>query len=129
MHGRVLVIKYNKEYHLQCPIKGCTYHERESNYKPKHNHSTASNNLSQYYEKTGTIEQTYKKLRAEFTAEANLSSNFVTKPFFKDFICSISEFAFQYARNHSDIKNFPPITSFVASENTKTIFKLNQFLN
>ena len=26
-------------------------------------------------------------------------------------------------------ENFPPITSFVASENTKTIFKLNQFLN
>ena len=56
---------------------------RESKYNQKHKHSTASNNLSQYYEKTGTIEQTYKKLRAEFTAEANLSSNFVTKPFLK----------------------------------------------
>ena len=56
---------------------------RESKYNQKHKHSTASNNLSQYYEKTGTIEQTYKKLTAEFTAD--LSSNFVTKPFLKIF--------------------------------------------
>ena len=128
-YGRVLVIKHKTEYHLQCPVSGCTYHRRESKYDVNHQHSIVSSNISQYYPTSKTPAQTLKNMIAQFTAESNLPSNFVQKYCFTSFVNSISQYAFQFSRNNPKTTSFPQISSLNASENTKTIKLLNEKQN